>query len=176
MFRAIPGSGYKVSSVSVNGTAIAVQAGGAPSTYTFTMPYANATVSVKFSTGGATYANSMLTSNSAYTMSQAIIVRADSASVGSYVGMFTSSTTSYSKETSVFYYSVPEYWYSSVDSATGLPTGYTFEMQAAMRGGNVQAYNPGNFKILMFDANGKVLSNVANITLSGSSDLSNIWL
>ncbi|MBE7065412.1 MAG: hypothetical protein E7384_06340 [Ruminococcaceae bacterium] len=166
MFRAIPGSGYKVSSVSVNGTAIAVQAGGAASTYTFTMPYANANVSVKFSTGGATYGNSMLTSAASYTMDQSIVVRADSASVGSYAGMFTSSTTTYSKETSVFYYSVPEFWHYNVD---GTVLGYTFEMQGAMRGGNVQAYNAGNFKVLIFDANGNVLSNVVNITLTGTS-------
>lgn len=164
-FRPVPANGYKVSSITVNGTSIAVQNGGNPSMYSFTMPSANCAINVNFTTGGSAISNSMVVATTSYTLPGGITVRADSAQPNSYVGLFKSSTTSYSKSTAVTYYSAPAYYFENNTSGQG----YTTWMQSGKRGGNYGSYgSTGSYKVLVFNTSGTVISNIQNITLSGS--------
>ncbi|MBE7065025.1 MAG: hypothetical protein E7384_04325 [Ruminococcaceae bacterium] len=163
-FRPVPASGYKVTSVTVNGTALSVQNGGNPSIYAFTMPSANCTINVGFSTGGAGHANATYTSAASYALPAGIVARTDSARPNSYVGLFANSTTSYSKSTAITYFSAPAYYY--IGNATA--EGYTTQLQAGKIGGNYGAYgSTGTFKVVTFDTAGNVYGN-ATITVSGS--------
>lgn len=168
-FKAIPASGYKVSSITVNGTSIAVANGGKPAAYAFTMPAANATVSVKFTTGGASYSTAMLTSDVSYDVNAGLIVRGDCAVPNSYVGLFPANVTTYTKDTAVFYYSAPQYWYFGLDSATGTPFATTRHLQCGLRGGNYLSYGSGSFKVLLFNSSGASVANIVNVTISGTA-------
>ncbi|MBE7065688.1 MAG: hypothetical protein E7384_07765, partial [Ruminococcaceae bacterium] len=168
-FKTIPASGYKVSSITVNGTAIAVSNNGDTASYAFTMPSANATVSVKFTTGGKTYNTALLTSAASYDVNAGLIARADCAVPNTYIGLFPASATTYTKNTAVFYYSAPQYWYFGVDSANG-PYSSTRHLQCGLRGGNYLSYGAGSFKVLLFNSSGSVVSNILNVTLSGTAN------
>ncbi|MBE7064702.1 MAG: hypothetical protein E7384_02665, partial [Ruminococcaceae bacterium] len=163
-FRPVPASGYKVTSVVVNGSALAVQNSGNPSIYAFTMPSANCTINVGFSTGGAGHANATYTSAASYALPAGIVARTDSARPNSYVGLFTNATTTYSKSTAIVYYSAPAYYYISNSTAEG----FTTQLQAGKMGGNCGAYgSTGTFKVVTFNTSGTAHS-VNTITISGS--------
>ena len=163
-FRPIPASGYKVSSITVNGTEVAVQNDGNPSTYMFTMPSEDCAISVGFSSGGSDHANITYTSATSYTLPSGIVARTDSARPNSYVGLFTEDTTSYSKSTAITYFSAPAYYYINNSTAEG----YTTQLQSGKIGGNYSVYgSTGTFKVVTFDISGNVYSN-DTITISGN--------
>lgn len=164
-FRPVPASGYKVSSINLNGTSIPVTNNGNPDMYSFVMPSANATVTVNFTTGGATLPNSMLTSSATFTHPEGIVVRTDSATPNSYVGLFKSTETNYSIENSIFYYSAPSQYYDKNAEAIGT----TLNMQTGFRGGKFREHGvAGTYKVLVFTASGSVVTNIVTITVSGT--------
>ena len=163
-FRPIPASGYKVSSVKINGTAVSVQASGNPSIYAFTMPSADCSIQVTFTTGGAAHANATYTSAASYSYPNGVVARTDSARPNSYVGLFTNATTSYSKSTAITYFSAPAYYYINNSTAEG----FTTQLQAGKMGGNCGAYGTaGTYKVVTFDTSGNVYGNIS-ITISGT--------
>ena len=165
-FRPVPASGYKVSSITLNGTSIAVQNNGNPAMYQLTMPKANAELVVNFTTGGTTNSNNMIVSSASYTLPASLGSRGDCAEPNTYVGWFPAGTTSFTKATAITYYSATAYFYENNKSAIG----YTMEMQAGYRGGNYTKYNTtGTFIEVIFDnSTGKAVSNTVNVTVSGS--------
>lgn len=168
-FRTVPATGYKVSSISVNGTSIAVKSATGSCAYNFTMPAGNATVKVTFTASGTATAPNALTSAATYAWGEGIVVRSDNADPDSYMGLFKADATTYSNQTAVFYYNAMQYADISTDANTGALIGYTNSLDYMLRGGNYKSYAPGNYKVLVYNSSGKVLSNVVNITINSGS-------
>jgi len=168
-FRTVPASGYKVSSISVNGTPIAVKSATGSCSYNFTMPAGNATINVTFTASGTASAPTALTSAFTYAWGEGIVVRSDGAEPGSYMGLFKADTTTYSKDTAVFYYNAMQYANLVADETTGALMGYTNHLDYSIRGGNYKSYAPGNYKVLVYNTAGQVLSNVINITINSGT-------
>ena len=97
-------------------------------------------------------------------MPSGIVTRSDSARPNTYVGLFASSTNTYSKSTAIVYYSAPAYYFTGNTTAEG----FTTHLQAGKMGGNCGAYgSTGTFKVVTFNTAGTVYSNSA-ISIGGS--------